>query len=788
MQVTKRNGTKEEVKLEKISKRITRHTKDLKNIDTILVAQKVVEGLYDGVTTSELDSLATETAYSMSVKHPEYDKLSLRLAVSTLHKDTPSTFLESIERLYNVKDTAGKKKPLIADNVYKFVKKNAHIIDAAIVHDRDYLFDYFGFKTLERSYLLREKNVIVERPQYLWMRVACGIHVGDIDAALQTYELLSNLRATHATPTLFNAGTPKNQLSSCFLLAINDDSIEGIYDTIKECALISQSSGGIGFWCHNVRSNGSPIYGSGGTSRGIIPMLKNFCETARYVDQGGSRRKGSFACYLEPWHADVEDFLELRKNNGKEEMRARDLNIALWTPDLFFKQVEADGDWHLMDPNVSKDLHQVFDETEEGGSFTDLYNKYISEGKFVKKIKARDLWQQIISAQIEGGEPYILAKDACNRKSNQKNLGTIKSSNLCCEIIEYSSPEQIAVCNLASISLPANIEGKKGKRTYNFAKLEETVKILTENLNKIIDSEYYPLEKAKKSNLAHRPIGLGIQGLADTFSLLRYSWDSQEAKDLNVKIAETIYYATLSASCDLAKKYGKYDSFDGSPLSEGLLQFDMWGVTPSDRYDWEELRTRIKKYGVRNSLNVAPMPTASTSQILGNTEAFEVITSNIYKRQTLSGEFIQVNKYLVEDLMELGLWTENIRQKIIAADGSIQDVTEIPTDLKNLYKTVWEISQRITIDMAADRGPYICQSQSMNLYFKDPNMAKISSALMHAWKRGLKTIVYYTRTKAAKEGAKFTVEVNEEPVVDANSLEGIACSIDNPESCVACGS
>lgn len=788
MQVTKRNGTKEEVKLEKISKRITRHTKDLKNIDTILVAQKVVEGLYDGVTTSELDSLATETAYSMSVKHPEYDKLSLRLAVSTLHKDTPSTFLESIERLYNVKDTAGKKKPLIADNVYKFVKKNAHIIDAAIVHDRDYLFDYFGFKTLERSYLLREKNVIVERPQYLWMRVACGIHVGDIDAALQTYELLSNLRATHATPTLFNAGTPKNQLSSCFLLATNDDSIEGIYDTIKECALISQSSGGIGFWCHNVRSNGSPIYGSGGTSRGIIPMLKNFCETARYVDQGGSRRKGSFACYLEPWHADVEDFLELRKNNGKEEMRARDLNIALWTPDLFFKQVEADGDWHLMDPNVSKDLHQVFDETKEGGSFTDLYNKYISEGKFVKKIKARDLWQQIISAQIEGGEPYILAKDACNRKSNQKNLGTIKSSNLCCEIIEYSSPEQIAVCNLASISLPSNVEGKKGKRTYNFTKLEETVKILTENLNKIIDSEYYPLEKAKKSNLAHRPIGLGIQGLADTFSLLRYSWDSQEAKDLNVKIAETIYYATLSASCDLAKKHGKYDSFDGSPLSEGLLQFDMWGVTPSDRYDWEELRTRIKKYGVRNSLNVAPMPTASTSQILGNTEAFEVITSNIYKRQTLSGEFIQVNKYLVEDLMELGLWTENVRQKIIAADGSIQDITDIPTDLKNLYKTVWEISQRITIDMAADRGPYICQSQSMNLYFKDPNMAKISSALMHAWKQGLKTIVYYTRTKATKEGAKFTVEVNEEPIVDANSMEGITCSIDNPESCIACGS
>jgi len=798
MQIVKRDGSRETVKLEKISKRIERHCKDLKNIDSISVAQKVVQGLYDGVSSVELDHLAMETAYSMSVKHPEYDKLASRLAISALHKTTDSTFSGTIEKLYNVKDTNGNDKSLISKAVAKFIKKNAAVLDSAIDYNRDYLFDYFGFKTLERSYLMKINNVVVERPQHMWMRVACGIHSDDIDAALNTYQLLSTMKATHATPTLFNAGTPKNQLSSCFLVAMKDDSIEGIYDTIKEMALISQSAGGLGLHVHNIRSKGSPIYGTGGTSNGLTPLLKVVNETMRYVDQGGNKRKGSAAIYLPPSHPDIFDFLDLRKNNGKEELRARDLNLAIWASDLFFKKVEADEDWYLMDPNVSKGLEDVYDKTAEGGSYTNIYNKYVAEGKYVRVVKARDLWAAMLQSQIETGQPYILSKDASNCKSNQKNLGTIKSSNLCAEIIEYTSPQETAVCNLASVSLPAYIEGKKGKRSFNFAKLEETVKVLTENLDKIIDIEYYPVETAKKSNLAHRPTGIGIQGLADVFAQMRVAWESEEAKKLNRDIAESVYYAALKTSCELAKKKGKYSTFDGSPASQGILQFDMWGVEPSVRYDWSGLKEDIKKYGLRNSLSIALMPTASSSQIIGNTECFEPITSNIYKRATLSGEFIQINKYLVDDLIELGLWNDTLRQKIIASNGSIQNILEIPETIKTLYKTVWEISQRTIIDMAADRGAYVCQSQSMNLYFKDATFAKLSSAYMYAWKKGLKTIVYYTRTTAARDAVKFTVDKDIEKQMQSpppsqtkileESLEGIACSLDNPEACEMCSS
>lgn len=795
MFIVKRDGTKEQVKLEKISKRIERQSKDLKNIDVISIAQKVIQGLYDGVSSVELDKLAMETAYSMSVKHPEYDKLATRLAISTLHKDTESSFSSVIQKLKSVKDASGNEKSIISDKVYKFIKKNAHLLDSHINYDRDFNFDFFGFKTLERSYLLRIGGKIVERPQHMWMRVACGIHFDDIDSALNTYDMLSKFEATHATPTLFNAGTIKNQLASCYLVAMKsgdsgNDSINGIYSTLQECALISQSAGGIGIHVHNVRSKGSPIYGTGGTSNGIVPMLKVFNETARYVDQGGGKRKGSFAIYLEPWHADIFDFLELRKNNGKEELRARDLNLAIWAPDLFFKKVKNDEDWYLMDPNISKDLYNVYDETEDGGSFTSLYNKYVQEGKFVKVVKARDVWAAMITSQIETGQPYVLAKDAGNRKSNQKNLGTIKSSNLCCEIFEYSDDNETAMCNLASISLPSCVEGRKGKRTFNFSKLEQITSTLVENLNKVIDISYYPVDTGKKSNLRHRPIGIGIQGLADVFAMMRYSWDTEEAKLLNKAIAETMYYSAIKTSCELAKKYGKYETFEGSPASHGILQFDLWKHQPSDRYDWDTLKKNIKKYGLRNSLLLAPMPTASTSQIMGNVECFEMITSNVYKRQTLSGEFIIVNKYLVEDLMELGLWNEELRQKIIALGGSIQSLSEIPDNIKCLYKTVWETSQKIIIDMAADRGAFICQSQSMNLYFKDANSAKISSALMYAWEKGLKTLVYYTRNTAAREAIKFTVDKEIENKVNNQQEieEGLVCSLDNPEACEMCSS
>ena len=795
MFVIKRDGTKEQVKFEKVSKRITRVAKDLKNVDPNAVAQKVIQGIYDGVSTVELDKLAIEVAYSMTTIHFEYDRLAVRLAVSNLHKNTPSTFSEAIDKIYNSVDVFGKKRPLIAEDVYNIIKKNAHILDSKIDYDRDYLLDYFGFKTLERSYLLKTneyvENKLIQkiafRPQHLWMMVSVGIHKEDIDAALETYEMLSKKEATHATPTLFNAGLIKNQLSSCFLIAMKEDSIPGIYDTLKETALISQSAGGIGLHVHDIRCKGSAIFGTGGTSNGIIPMLKNFHETAKYVDQGGGKRKGSFAIYLEPWHADIFEFLDLRKNNGKEELRARDLNLALWAPDLFFSRVKEDGKWTLMDSAKCPKLSDVY-----GEEFNKLYIQYEQDNLGERTVNARDLWSKIVEAQIETGQPYILAKDACNSKSNQKNLGTIKSSNLCSEIIEYSDANETAVCNLASISLPACIDGKKYKKTFNFQKLYDITYQLTINLNKVIDIEFYPVETAKRSNLKHRPIGIGIQGLADTFALMRLTWDSKEALLLNQQIAETMYYAALTASADLAKKDGAYESYLGSPLSEGIFQFDMWNTKPTlELWDWEKLKKKIKKTGVRNSLLLTNMPTASTSNILGNTECFEPITSNIYTRQTLSGEFAQVNKYLLEDLVELNIWNDTIKQKIIASNGSIQNIAEIPDDIKALYKTVWEISQRVIIDMAAARGPFICQSQSMNLYIKDANTAKITSALFYAWEKGLKTLVYYLRSNAARETTKFTVtkEIeNQVAQIENNEelVEGIACSLDNPEACEMC--
>lgn len=789
MFVIKRNGEKEQVKLDKIFKRIQRHCKDLKNVDAISVSQKVINGLYEGVSTKELDKLAFETAYSLTTKHPEYDKLATRLAISALHKETPNTFTESIELAYRALDSWGNSRPMIAKDVYSFVKKNSHILNNVIDYNRDFSLEYFGFKTLERSYLLKinqkdGKNTsqIIERPQHMWMRVACGIHKDDIDAAINTYHLLSTKQATHATPTLFNAGLVKNQLSSCFLLAAKDDSIDGIYDTLKECALISQSAGGIGLHIHNIRSKGSPIYGTGGTSNGIVPMLKNFNETARYVDQGGGKRKGSIAIYLEPWHADIEDFLDLRKNNGKEELRARDLNLAIWAPDLFFKRVEADADWSLMDPNICPGLSDVY-----GEEFETLYQKYESDGKANKTIKARTIWTKILESQIETGQPYLLSKDAGNLKSNQKNIGIIKSSNLCCEIFEVSTPKETAVCNLSSISLPACVEISKKEKKFNFKKLQEITKSLVENLNKIIDTEYYPVQPAKVSNFRHRPIGIGVQGLADVFFMMRFPWESEEAKSLNKEIAEAMYYAALEASCSLSEKYGYYETFPNSPASQGILQFDMWGISPSDKYPWQELKEKIKKFGLRNSLLIAPMPTASTSQILGNVEGIEPLTSNIYKRATLSGEFIQINKYLTEDLIEKNLWTDEMRQKIIANSGSIQNIPEIPNDLKFLYKTVWEISQKTLIDLSADRGAFTCQSQSLNLYFKEANFAKLTSAYFYGWKKGLKTIVYYTRTQAAREAIKFTIDKEiENQALQENTTEELACSLDNPEDCKMC--
>lgn len=804
MFVIKRDGTRESVKFDKITARIQKLSYGLEpsHVDPILVAKKVIDGVYDGVTTIELDNLAAETAAGLTSRHPDYAQLASRIAVSNLHKNTIKSFSKTAEALHKYIDPkTNLKASLIADDVYEIIMNNAHTLDSSIIYDRDFGYDYFGFKTLERSYLLKMNGMVAERPQHMIMRVAVGIHKNDIESAIRTYNLMSERWFTHATPTLFNAGTPKPQMSSCFLLQVKDDSIDGIYDTLKNCAKISQSAGGIGINIHNVRATGSYIKGTNGTSNGIIPMLKVYNETARYVDQGGGKRKGSIAVYLEPWHADIYDFLDIRKNHGKEEMRARDLFTALWIPDLFMKRVEAEGEWSLMCPNECPGLSDC-----HSAEFEALYTKYEAEGKFRKQIKARELWAAIIDAQIETGNPYMLFKDAANSKSNQQNLGTIKSSNLCTEIIEYTSADEVAVCNLASIALPRFVDEKTGSFDHN--KLFEITYQATVNLNKIIDRNYYPIPEARKSNLRHRPIGLGVQGLADAFILMRFPFESDEAKKLNSEIFETIYYASLTASKDLAKIEGPYETYAGSPISKGIFQQDMWNVTPSSRWEWDTLREEIMKYGVRNSLLLAPMPTASTSQILGNNECFEPYTSNIYTRRVLSGEFVVVNKHLLRDLVKLGIWNDGLKNKIIAANGSVQNIPEIPANIKELYKTVWEIKQRTIIDMAADRGAYIDQSQSLNLFIQDANFAKMSSAHFYAWKKGLKTGMYYLRTKAAADAIKFTVDQDalQKPLILGNEDQllvdrgqshiltfeeqqaQLSCSLDNPEDCEACGS
>ncbi len=784
MFVIKRSGKPEAVHFDKITSRIMKLSYGLKvdPDDIIEIAKKVIQGIYNNVTTTELDNLAAETSASFTTVHPDFAVLAARIAVSNLHKNTDKLFSAVAEKLYNYIDPkTGENAPLYSDEVYAIVKENADKIDSALIYERDYHFDYFGFKTLERSYLLRTEGRIAERPQHMFMRVAIGIHKNDIDAAIETYNLMSEKWFVHATPTLFNAGTPKPQMSSCFLLSMKEDSIDGIFETLKRCAMISQSAGGIGLNIHNIRATGSYIKGTNGVSNGIIPMLRVFNDTARYVDQGGGKRKGAFAIYLETWHADLEDFLDLRKNHGKEEMRARDLFPALWVSDLFMKRVEENGQWSLFCPHEAKGLEELY-----GAAFEEAYIQYEKEGRARKTMQARELWNSILEAQIETGTPYILYKDSANQKSNQKNLGTIKCSNLCTEIIEYTAPDEVAVCNLASISLPRFIDGNK----FDFDKLYEISKIVTRNLNKVIDGNYYPLPEAENSNMRHRPVGIGVQGLADAFMLLRLPFDSEEAALLNRDIFETIYFGAMTASMELAKVDGAYETFKGSPLSEGQFQFDLWNVTPTDRWDWEGLRKQVVEHGVRNSLLLAPMPTASTSQILGNNECFEPYTSNVYNRRVLSGEFVVVNKHLLNDLVGLGLWNDAMKNRLIAENGSVQNIAEIPQDLKDIYKTVWEIKQRTIIDMAADRGAYICQSQSLNLFVDQPNFAKLTSMHFHAWRKGLKTGMYYLRTKAAADAIKFTVDVAalNRPQVEAQQAADIACSLDNRDECLACGS
>tara|TARA_R110002073_G_scaffold279026_1_gene442915 strand:- start:163549 stop:166008 length:2460 start_codon:yes stop_codon:yes gene_type:complete len=767
MFVLKRDGKKEPVMFDKITARVRKMCYGLnKLVDPVKVAMRVIEGLYDGVTTSELDNLAAEIAATMTVQHPDYAKLAARITVSNLHKNTKKSFSETMTDLYvYVNPRTGKKAPMVADDVYEIIMANAEKLDSTIIYNRDFGYDYFGFKTLERSYLLRVNGEIVERPQHMLMRVSIGIHLNDIDAAIETYELMSKKYFTHATPTLFNAGTPKPQMSSCFLLQMQDDSIDGIYDTLKQTAKISQSAGGIGLSLHNIRATGSYIRGTNGTSNGIVPMLKVYNDTARYVDQGGGKRKGSFAMYLEPWHADVFDFLDLRKNHGKEEMRARDLFYAMWIPDLFMKRVQEDAEWTLMCPNECPHLFDTY-----GDEFEKLYESYEKVGKGRKTIKARHLWEKILEAQIETGTPYMLYKDAVNRKTNQKNLGVIRSSNLCTEIMEYTAHDEVAVCNLASIAMPMFIsEDADGKKFFNHKKLFDVTKKVTRNLDTVIDRNYYPVKEAENSNFRHRPIGLGIQGLADAFITLRLPFTSEEAKELNKDIFETLYFAAVTSSMEIAKAKEPYSTFKGSPMSEGEFQFNMWNVSEDDlsgRWDWKKLRKQVVKHGVRNSLLVAPMPTASTSQILGNNEAFEPYTSNIYTRRVLSGEFIIVNKHLLEDLVELNLWNNSMKEDIMRANGSIQHIAAIPQELKELYKTVWELSMKDIIDMARHRGYFIDQSQSLNLFMQDPDFAKLTSMHFYGWKSGLKTGMYYLRTKSAVNATQFTLAKEEKVVVE----------------------
>ncbi|WP_188621805.1 ribonucleoside-diphosphate reductase subunit alpha [Flavobacterium suaedae] len=769
MYVVKRDGRKEPVMFDKITVRVRRLCYELSDlVDPVKVAMRVIEGLYDGVTTYELDNLAAEIAAAMTVSHPDYAQLAARIAVSNLHKNTTKSFSETMTEMYEyVNPRTGQPSPLLSDEVYEAIMANAETLDSSIIYNRDFNYDYFGFKTLERSYLLKINGKIVERPQHMLMRVSVGIHLNDIDAVLETYELMSKKFFTHATPTLFNSGTPKPQMSSCFLLTMKDDSIDGIYDTLKNTAKISQSAGGIGLSIHNVRATGSYIRGTNGTSNGIVPMLRVFNDTARYVDQGGGKRKGSFAIYIEPWHADIFDFLELRKNHGKEEMRTRDLFTALWIPDLFMKRVEEDAEWTLMCPNECPGLYDVHSE-----EFEEMYLKYEAANKGRKTIKARDLWEKVLESQIETGLPYMLYKDAANRKSNQKNLGVIRSSNLCTEIMEYTAPDEVAVCNLASISLPMFVEDG----VFNHQHLYDVTKRITRNLNKVIDRNYYPVEEARNSNMRHRPVGLGVQGLADALILMRQPFTSDEAKQINQEIFETIYFAAVTASMEMAKEEGPYSTFEGSPISQGEFQYNLWGLKDEDlsgRWDWASLRKEVMANGVRNSLLLAPMPTASTSQILGNNEAFEPYTSNIYTRRVLSGEFIVVNKHLLRDLVDLGLWNDNLKQEIMRANGSIQHIDAIPQDIKDLYKTVWELSMKDIIDMSRQRGYFIDQSQSLNLFMENATFGKLTSMHFYAWKSGLKTGMYYLRTKSAVDAIKFTLNNDKkaQPVAAAATAE-----------------
>ena len=803
MYVVKRDGRREQVQFDKITARVKKLCYGLHpKVDPVSVAMRVIEGVYDGVTTSELDNLAAEVAATNAVNHPDYAKLASRIAVSNLHKTTHKSFTEVMRNLHTYTDpVTGAPAALIADDVMEIIEANAETLDSAIIYDRDFSYDYFGIKTLERSYLLKLEGQVAERPQQMLMRVSVGIHKDDIDSAVKTYNMMSEGWFTHATPTLFNAGTPKPQMSSCFLLTTQEDSISGIYDTLKQCAKISQNAGGIGLAIHDVRATGSYIRGTNGTSNGIVPMLRVFNDTARYVDQGGGKRKGSFAVYIEPWHADVFDFLDLKKNHGKEEQRARDLFYALWVPDLFMKRVEADGEWTLMCPNECPGLADCW-----GPEFEALYEKYEAEGKGRKTIKAQELWFKIVESQIETGVPYMLYKDAANGKSNQQNLGTIRSSNLCTEIIEYTAKDEVAVCNLASIALPKFVNEDL---SFDHDKLFEVTYQVTKNLNRVIDRNFYPIVEARNSNMRHRPVGLGVQGLADAFIMMRFPFDSEEARQLNKDVFETIYYAACCASKDMAIEEGPYETFKGSPASEGKLQFDLWGVTPSDRWEWDVLKEEIMDKGMRNSLLVAPMPTASTAQILGNNECFEPYTSNIYTRRTLSGEFIVVNNHLLRDLTKLGMWNETMKNQLIAANGSIQNIQEIPENLKALYRTAWEISQRAILDMAADRGAYICQSQSLNVFMENASAPKLTSMHFHAWRSGLKTGMYYLRTKAATDAIKFTVDkkykdqpveaevavaettpaaaVAAKDVTEMTHEEQVAaCSIDNGPDCEMC--
>ena len=829
MLVTKRDGSKEPVRFEKVSNRIKKMTYGLNPdyVDPMEIAQKVISGIYDGISTQELDNLAAETAASLIPKHPDYSILASRIAVSRLHKVTKKKFSETIQDLYNYVDPeTNEPAGLINDETYNAVMKYKQKFDGAIIHERDFDFEYFGFKTLEKSYLLKMYGQVAESPQHMYMRVAVGIWGDDIKNTLKTYELLSNHMMTHATPTLFNAGTKKPQLSSCFLLMMSDDSIPGIYKTLSDVAIISQNAGGIGLAIHNVRSTGSYIKGTNGTSNGIVPMLKVFNETARYVDQGGGKRKGSFAMYMEPWHADIEDFLDLRKNTGKEEIRARDLFLALWTPDLFMKRVEEDGQWSLFSPSDVQGLWELY-----GDEFEEAYIKYEASGKARKVMKARELWSKIIDAQTETGTPYMMYKDAANKKSNQKNLGTIKSSNLCTEILEYTDKDEQAVCNLASIPVNKFLKSTdnrtakiaRGKCEVDHKALYDVAYQTTMNLNKVIDVNYYPTPETKKSNMRHRPIGIGIQGLADLFAIVGIPFTSPEAKRINEEIFETIYFASMTASMDLAKKDGKYETFEGSPLSKGEFQFNLWGFNDSDlsgRWDWNKLRKDVMKNGARNSLLLAPMPTASTAQIMGNNEAFEPFTSNIYTRRTLSGEFVIINKHLVKDLIALDLWSEDMKNMIILHKGSVQNIAQIPEAIRETYKTVWEIKQKDLIDMSAGRGKFICQSQSLNLFIENVNSAKLTAAHFHSWKIGLKTGMYYLRTKSAvdaiaglgvdlskakntsntesalvsneipKESISASIGMSSEELSRAaeEATAGITCSLDNPEDCEMCGS